>query len=82
MPHDTVPPSTKGAAFFDVDNTLMRGASIYHFARGLASRDLFTTRDLLRFAWGQTVFRVTGASSPSTSTPPGRPRSPSSRATG
>ncbi|PSK99608.1 HAD superfamily hydrolase (TIGR01490 family) [Murinocardiopsis flavida] len=49
------------AAFFDVDNTLMRGASIYHFARGLASRDLFTTRDLARFAWGQTVFRVTGS---------------------
>ncbi|GAB3206852.1 HAD family hydrolase [Marinactinospora thermotolerans] len=48
------------AAFFDVDNTLMRGASIYHFARGLAARDLFTTRDLLRFAWGQMVFRVSG----------------------
>ncbi|MBB4934162.1 HAD superfamily hydrolase (TIGR01490 family) [Lipingzhangella halophila] len=48
------------AAFFDVDNTLMRGASIYHFARGLAARDLFTTRDLLRFAWGQMVFRFSG----------------------
>lgn len=53
-----------GAAFFDVDNTLMRGASIYHFARGLAARDLFTTRDLLRFAWGQAVFRVTGMERP------------------
>ncbi|GAA3729908.1 HAD family hydrolase [Salinactinospora qingdaonensis] len=49
------------AAFFDVDNTLMRGASIYHFARGLAGRDLFTTRDLARFAWGQVVFRVSGS---------------------
>nr|WP_242677371.1 HAD-IB family hydrolase [Streptomonospora litoralis] len=38
----------------------MRGASIYHFARGLAARDLFTTRDLMRFAWGQLVFRVSG----------------------
>ncbi|GAB3439497.1 HAD-IB family hydrolase [Streptomonospora sediminis] len=47
-------------AFFDVDNTLMRGASIYHFARGLAARDLFTTRNLLRFGWGQLVFRVSG----------------------
>ncbi|MBE2998774.1 HAD-IB family hydrolase [Nocardiopsis sp. HNM0947] len=53
-----------GAAFFDVDNTLMRGASIYHFARGLAARDLFTTRDLVRFAWGQTVFRITGSEQP------------------
>ena len=48
------------AAFFDVDNTLLRGASIYHFARGLAARDLFTTRDLAQFAWGQLVFRLTG----------------------
>ena len=58
------PPPGPGAAFFDVDNTLMRGASIYHFAKGLAARDLFTTRDLLRFAWGQTVFRVTGSEQP------------------
>ncbi|MFC4562691.1 HAD family hydrolase [Nocardiopsis mangrovi] len=42
----------------------MRGASIYHFARGLAARDLFTTRDLLRFAWGQMVFRVSGQERP------------------
>ena len=53
-----------GAAFFDVDNTLMRGASIYHFARGLAARDLFTTRDLMRFAWVQAVFRITGMEQP------------------
>ncbi|WP_255429754.1 HAD family phosphatase [Streptomonospora sp. PA3] len=51
-------------AFFDVDNTLMRGASIYHFARGLAARDLFTTRDLLRFAWGQLLFRASGTEHP------------------
>ncbi|MDA8369220.1 MAG: HAD-IB family hydrolase [Nocardiopsaceae bacterium] len=42
----------------------MRGASIYHFARGLAARDLFTTRDLLRFAWGQMVFRISGNEHP------------------
>ncbi|GAB3705967.1 HAD family hydrolase [Nocardiopsis oceani] len=66
MSHDAVSPEPvgPGAAFFDVDNTLMRGASIYHFARGLASRDLFTTRDLMRFAWGQTVFRLTGSEQP------------------
>ncbi|MDA0563707.1 HAD-IB family hydrolase [Streptomonospora sp. S1-112] len=54
------PPTAPPIAFFDVDNTLMRGASIYHFARGLASRDLFTTRDLLRFGWGQMRFRISG----------------------
>ncbi|WP_084469133.1 HAD family hydrolase [Nocardiopsis trehalosi] len=57
-------PPARPIAFFDVDNTLMRGASIYHFARGLAARDLFTTRDLLRFAWGQMVFRISGQEQP------------------
>jgi len=49
------------AAFFDVDNTLMRGASIYHFARGLAARNMFGPRDLAKLAWGQLYFRVRGA---------------------
>ena len=31
-----VPADPSAAAFFDVDNTMMQGASIYHFARGLA----------------------------------------------
>jgi len=53
-------PDPTAAAFFDVDNTMMRGASIYYFARGLAARDLFTTRDLARFALGQLAFRVSG----------------------
>ncbi|WP_179646381.1 HAD family hydrolase [Spinactinospora alkalitolerans] len=61
---EAAPAPGGSAAFFDVDNTLMRGASIYHFARGLAARDLFTTRDLMRFAWGQMVFRVSGAEQP------------------
>jgi HAD superfamily hydrolase (TIGR01490 family) len=49
------------AAFFDVDNTLMRGASIYHFARGLAARKMFGPRDLVKMAAGQVLFRVRGA---------------------
>jgi HAD superfamily hydrolase (TIGR01490 family) len=57
----TVPdPDPTGAAFFDVDNTLMRGASIYYFARGLSSRGFFTTRDLLRFVAQQARFRLVG----------------------
>ena len=48
------------AAFFDVDNTMMVGASIFHFARGLAARKFFTTSDLLGFAWQQIKFRVGG----------------------
>jgi HAD superfamily hydrolase (TIGR01490 family) len=54
-----VPPADPHAAgFFDVDNTMMRGASIYYFARGLAARKYFTTGDLVRFALQQLRFRV------------------------
>ncbi|MBO0827715.1 MAG: HAD-IB family hydrolase [Streptosporangiales bacterium] len=48
------------AAFFDVDNTIMQGASLYFIARGLAARDFFTTRDIARFAWKQATFRMHG----------------------
>jgi HAD superfamily hydrolase (TIGR01490 family) len=48
------------AAFFDVDNTMIRGASIYFFGKGMATRGLVTTSDLLRFGWQQLRFRVRG----------------------
>ncbi|ATO16257.1 HAD-IB family hydrolase [Micromonospora sp. WMMA2032] len=57
-PATTVTPDPTAAAFFDVDNTMMRGASIYWFARGLAARNYFTAGDLARFAWQQTRFRL------------------------
>ena len=53
-------PTRPTAAFFDVDNTMMIGASIFHFARGLAARKFFTTADLAGFAWQQLKFRVGG----------------------
>ncbi len=58
----SVPPDLFAAAFFDVDNTIMVGASIFHFARGLASRKFFTWRDLGRFAFRQLRLRVRGES--------------------
>lgn len=54
----TVPADTSAAGFFDVDNTMMQGASIYYLARGLAARKYFTTGDLLRFGVRQLKFRV------------------------
>jgi HAD superfamily hydrolase (TIGR01490 family) len=54
----TVPEDPGAAGFFDVDNTMMQGASIYYLARGLASRRYFTTGDLLRFGLRQLRFRV------------------------
>jgi HAD superfamily hydrolase (TIGR01490 family) len=52
------------AAFFDVDNTLMQGASIFHLARGLHRREFFTTREILSAAWKQAYFRVVGVEDP------------------
>jgi HAD superfamily hydrolase (TIGR01490 family) len=52
------------AAFFDVDNTVMQGASIFHLARGLHRRQFFTTGDLVRAAWQQAWFRVVGSEDP------------------
>ena len=48
------PADPRAAAFFDIDNTMLVGASIYHLARGLAARKFVTTRDLaaLRLAAG------------------------------
>ena len=58
---EVAPPDPGAAAFFDVDNTLMRGASIYHFARGLAARKMFGPKDLARLTWRQLAFRLRGA---------------------
>lgn len=59
-----VPQDLTAAAFFDVDNTMMMGASIFHFARGLAARKYFASSDLLGFAWQQLKFRIGGKESP------------------
>ncbi|PWW64165.1 HAD superfamily hydrolase (TIGR01490 family) [Actinokineospora spheciospongiae] len=59
-PRTSAPPDLTAAAFFDVDNTVMMGASIFHFARGLAARKFFTNSDLLKFAMQQVLFRVGG----------------------
>ena len=39
----------------------MRGASIYHFARGLAAHKMFGASDLVKLAFGQVIFRIRGA---------------------
>ncbi len=59
-----VPLDPTAAAFFDVDNTVMQGASIFHLARGLHRRDFFTTRDIVGAAWKQAYFRVVGVEDP------------------
>jgi HAD superfamily hydrolase (TIGR01490 family) len=56
----TAVPDPRAAAFFDVDNTMIVGASIFHFAKGMAARDFFSWRDLLRFTARQMRLRVRG----------------------
>ncbi len=48
------------AAFFDLDKTLIPGSSLFLLARGAYERDMFRVKDLLRFAWGQFMFRLAG----------------------
>ena len=59
----TVPNDPHGAAFFDVDNTMMIGASIFHFAKGLAARKFFSWTDLVTFAARQARLRLKGETS-------------------
>jgi HAD superfamily hydrolase (TIGR01490 family) len=51
----------QAAAFFDIDNTVMRGASMFHIARGLARRQLFRAGEVADFAWKQTKFVLSGS---------------------
>jgi len=58
------PMDPSSAAFFDVDNTVIQGASMFHLARGLHRREFFTTREILGAAWKQLYFRVVGVEDP------------------
>jgi HAD superfamily hydrolase (TIGR01490 family) len=48
------------AAFFDLDNTVIQGASLFHFAKGLYRRGFFPTRVILKGLWLQAYFRLVG----------------------
>lgn len=54
------PSPTPIVAFFDVDNTLMRGASVYHLGWVAWKRGYLTFRDIVRFAWKQMRFIAVG----------------------
>ena len=62
MPIDNgIPEPQKIGAFFDIDNTIMRGASIYHLARGLFARKILSATDLANFAIAQGKFLTYGS---------------------
>lgn len=60
----STPADPTSAAFFDVDNTVMQGASIFHLARGLHRRKFFTTRDIAGAVYKQAYFRFVGKEDP------------------
>lgn len=48
------------AAFFDVDNTILRGSSSFLFGKCAYQRKFFTRKDLWSFAWHQMRFIAIG----------------------
>ena len=54
------PASQPVVAFFDLDNTLLRGASIYHLGRGARHLGVMGIADVVKFAWHQARFVAVG----------------------
>jgi HAD superfamily hydrolase (TIGR01490 family) len=50
------------AAFFDVDNTILRGSSSFLFGKAAFKRKFFSRRDFWNFAWHQARFIAKGES--------------------
>lgn len=57
-------PVPKRAAFFDVDNTLIRGSALYFLGRGMYQRGFFTKADISRFVLANVRFRISGKEKP------------------
>ncbi len=56
----TIRRDARAAAFFDLDNTVIQGASLFHLAKGLYRRGFFPTRVILKGLWLQAYFRIVG----------------------
>lgn len=57
-------PTPKRAAFFDVDNTLIRGSALYFLGRGMYQRGFFSKSDISRFVLANLRFKLTGKENP------------------
>jgi HAD superfamily hydrolase (TIGR01490 family) len=56
----------RGAAFFDLDKTLMEGSSAIHFGRAAYSAGLMSKRQLAHDAWANVQFRLKGSTDATT----------------
>ena len=54
-------PDEKGAAFFDLDRTLIAGSSAFQFGRAAYKAGLVTRRQLATDAWENILFRLRGS---------------------
>lgn len=54
----------KPIAFFDVDNTLIRGSTIYFLGRGMYQRGFFSKKDIGAFVLANLRYRMTGTEKP------------------
>lgn len=50
----------KRVAFFDVDNTLMRGSSLFFLSKGMYQRGFFTKKDISNFVMANLRYRLSG----------------------
>lgn len=56
--------SGKRVAFFDVDNTIIRGSTIFFLGRGMYQRGFFSKRDISAFVLANLRYRLTGTEKP------------------
>lgn len=56
--------SSKAAAFFDVDNTLIKGSAIFFLSRGMYQRGFFSKREVATFMLANLRYRLTGKENP------------------
>ena len=56
----------RGAAFFDLDKTLMEGSSAFHFARAAYRAGQLSKRQIARDAWANVRFRLQGTTDEAT----------------
>ena len=75
MTHDVTPQEEveqvpaehgRGAAFFDLDRTLMAGSSGLYWARAARSAGLLTRRRIARYGWENVKFRLRGSTDQAT----------------
>ena len=50
----------KRAAFFDIDNTLIRGSSLYFLSKGMYQRGFFNKRDIAAFVLANLRYQLVG----------------------